>query len=205
MREITLKMVFIIVWLRFEKSATSGKKSKAILLLFKINTYLCILHFCNMSDKTKLNKLQKMSKKTKGKTVVAIMVVILLAACGNSNHTSSNSDSQDSYQTNDNIENDDSNSGSEYVDNDYNNGDETNSSIEDGTYSATVDYYNPDTGYSNTYTLDVEVEDNLVVQIDFPNDGYLDDTHIEPQELNENGHCSIEDDEGRTFDIQLDL
>ena len=205
MREITLKMVFIIVWLRFEKSATSGKKSKAILLLFKINTYLCILHFCNMSDKTKLNKLQKMSKKTKGKTVVAIMVVILLAACGNSNHTSSNSDSQDSYQTNDNIENDDSNSGSEYVDNDYNNGDETNSSIEDGTYSATVDYYNPDTGYSNTYILDVEVEDNLVVQIDFPNDGYLDDTHIEPQELNENGHCSIEDDEGRTFDIQLDL
>ena len=158
-----------------------------------------------MSDKTKLNKLQKMSKKTKGKTVVAIMVVILLAACGNSNHTSSNSDSQDSYQTNDNIENDDSNNGSEYVDNDYNNGDETNSSIEDGTYSATVDYYNPDTGYSNTYTLDVEVEDNLVVQIDFPNDGYLDDTHIEPQELNENGHCSIEDDEGRTFDIQLDL
>ena len=113
-----------------------------------------------MSDKTKLNKLQKMSKKTKGKTVVAIMVVILLAACGNSNHTSSNSDSQDSYQTNDNIENDDSN---------------------------------------------VEVEDNLIVQIDFPNDGYLDDTHIEPQELNKDGQCSIEDDEGRTFDIQLDL
>ena len=191
--------------IQFEKSATSCKKLKAIFLLFKINTYLCILHFCNMSDKTKLNKLQKMSKKTKGKTVVAIMVVVLLAACGNSNHTSSNSDSQDSYQTNDNIENDDSNNGSEYVDNDYNNGDETNSSIEDGTYSATVDYYNPDTGYSNTYTLDVEVEDNLIVQIDFPNDGYLDDTHIEPQELNKDGQCSIEDDEGRTFDIQLDL
>ena len=154
-----------------------------------------------MSDKTKLNKSQKMSKKTKGKTVVSIMVVILLAACGNSNHTSSNSDRQDSYQSNDNIENDDSNSGSEYD----NNGDETDSSIEDGTYSATVDYYNPDTGYSNTYTLDVEVEDNLIVQIDFPNDGYLDDTHIEPQELNKDGHCSIEDDEGRTFDIQLDL
>ena len=142
-----------------------------------------------------------MSKKTKGKTVVSIMIVVLLAACGNSNHTSSNSDSQDSYQTNDNIENDDCNNGSEYD----NNGDETDSSIEDGTYSATVDYYNPDTGYSNTYTLDVEVEDNLVVQIDFPNDGYLDDTHIEPQELNKDGHCSIEDDEGRTFDIQLDL
>src|SRR5574344_948317 len=192
-------------WLQFEKSATSCKKLKAIFLLIKRNTYLYILHFCNMSDKTKLNKSQKMSKKTKGKTVVSIMVVILLAACGNSNHTSSNSDSQDSYQSNDNIENDDSNSGSEYVDNDYNNGDETDSSIEDGTYSATVDYYNPDTGYSNTYTLDVEVEDNQVVQIDFPNDGYLDDTHIEPQELDEDGHCSIEDDEGRTFDIQLDL
>ena len=158
-----------------------------------------------MSDKTKLNKSQKMSKKTKGKTVVAIMVVVLLAACGNSDHTSSNSDSQDSYQTNDNIENDNSNSSSEYVDNDYNDGDETDASIEDGTYSATVDYYNPNTGYSNTYTLDVEIEDNLIVQIDFPNDGYLDDTHIEPQEFNKDGHCSIEDDEGRTFDIQLDL
>ena len=205
MREITLKMVFIIVWLRFEKSATSGKKSKAILLLFKINTYLCILHFCNMSDKIKLNKSQNMSKKTKGKTVVAIMVVVLLTACGNSDHTSSNSDSQDSYQTNGNIENYDSNGDSEYVDNDYNDGDETDASIEDGTYSTTVDYYNPDTGYSNTYTLNVEVEDNQVVQIVFPNDGYLDDTHIEPQNLDENGHCSIEDDEGRTFDIQLDL
>lgn len=158
-----------------------------------------------MSDKIKLNKSQNMSKKTKGKTVVAIMVVVLLAACGNSDHTSSNSDSQDSYQTNGNIENYDSNRDSEYVDNDYNDGDETDASIKYGTYSATVDYYNPDTDYSNTYTLDVEVEDNKVVQIDFPNDGYLDDTHIEPQELDEDGHCSIEDDEGRTFDIQLDL
>src|SRR5574344_1051696 len=109
-------------WLQFEKSATSCKKLKAIVLLFKRNTYLCILHFCNISDKIKLNKSQNMSKKTKGKTVVAIMVVVLLAACGNSDHTSSNSDSQDSYQTNDNIENDNSNSSSEYVDNDYNDG-----------------------------------------------------------------------------------
>lgn len=205
MREITLKMVFMIVGLLFEKNATCDRKTKAILLLFKINTYFCILHFCNISDKIKLNKSQNMSKKTKRKTVVAIMVVVLLAACGNTDHTSSNSDSQDSYQTNDNIENDDSNSDNEYADNDYNDGDETDASIEDGTYSATVDYYNPNTDYSNTYTLDIEVEDKQVVQIDFPNDGYLDDTHIEPQELDENGHCSIEDDDGRTFDIQLDL
>ena len=59
--------------------------------------------------------------------------------------------------------------------------------IEDGTYSATVDYYNPHTCYSATYTLDVEVENGVVVQINFPNDGYLDDDHITPKALDANG------------------
>ncbi len=35
--------------------------------------------------------------------------------------------------------------------------------FEDGTYSATVDYNNPETGYSATYTLDVEVQDCQIV------------------------------------------
>jgi hypothetical protein len=45
--------------------------------------------------------------------------------------------------------------------------------LDDGTYSATVSYYNQETGFSNSYDLDVEVENNEVVQIDFPNGGYL--------------------------------
>ena len=76
--------------------------------------------------------------------------------------------------------------------------------IEDGTYSADVDYYNPDTGYSSNYTLDVEVLDGCVVEIDFPNGGYLDDTHIDPTELDEDGNCTVYDDEGREYEIHID-
>jgi len=34
--------------------------------------------------------------------------------------------------------------------------------LEDGTHSATVQYYNPQTGHSATYNLEVEVEDGEV-------------------------------------------
>lgn len=77
--------------------------------------------------------------------------------------------------------------------------------FEDGTYSASVDYYNPKTGYSSTYTLDVEVESNQVTIIYFPNDGYLDDDHIWPGDIDEDGSVSIEGEEGKTYDIQIDL
>ena len=76
--------------------------------------------------------------------------------------------------------------------------------INDGTYSATVDYYNSVTGHSATYTLDVEVENNQVTIIYFPNSGYLDDDHITPGELDENGFVSIEGDDGKTYDVQID-
>ena len=74
----------------------------------------------------------------------------------------------------------------------------------DNTYNATVDYSNPETGYSATYTLDVEVSGCQVIQIDFPNGGYLDDDHIDPTDLDENGDASVEDDKGRTFDVHID-
>lgn len=76
--------------------------------------------------------------------------------------------------------------------------------FEDGTHSATVDYYNPETGYSQTYTLDVDVENCEVVQINFPNGGWLDSDHITPAEVDENGSCIIEGEEGRTYEIQID-
>src|SRR5882672_5806776 len=59
--------------------------------------------------------------------------------------------------------------------------------VEDGTQSATVDYLNPETGYSATYSLNVEVENCQVVQIDFNNGGYLNGDHIEPADIDENG------------------
>lgn len=79
------------------------------------------------------------------------------------------------------------------------------SEIEDGTHSATVYYNNPQTGYSATYTLDVEVEDGQVVQIDFPNGGYIDSDNITPEALNSDGECTIYGDDGKTYVIHIDL
>jgi hypothetical protein len=76
--------------------------------------------------------------------------------------------------------------------------------FEDGTYTATVEYYNPDTDYSNTYDLEVEVEDNQVTVIYFPNDGYLDDDHIWPAEIDEEGYAYIEGENGKTYEIYIE-
>ena len=76
--------------------------------------------------------------------------------------------------------------------------------FEDGTYSATVDYYNPETGYSETYYLDVEVENNNVTIIYFNNGGYLDSDHIMPDELDDDGYVYIYGEEGKTYEIQID-
>ncbi len=40
--------------------------------------------------------------------------------------------------------------------------------FEDETYSATVDYSNPETGFSATYTLDVDVQDCQISANQFP-------------------------------------
>ena len=134
------------------------------------------------------------------KTILWCLMLSLLVGCGNSSSSSLNREDESSYNTD---ESDDINDGNIDEENDYASIDDDDSELEDGTYTATVDYYNPNTGYSNTSTLDVEVENNQVVQIDFPNDGYLDDSHIDPEELDANRQCSIEDDEGRIFDIQI--
>ena len=74
---------------------------------------------------------------------------------------------------------------------------------EDGTYTASVDYYNPETGYSATYTLDVEVVDNEVTVIYFPNDGYLDEDHIWPTALDSFGYASLDGENGKTYEVQI--
>lgn len=76
--------------------------------------------------------------------------------------------------------------------------------LDDGTYSATVDYNNPETGYSATYTLDVDVQDCQVIQINFPNDGYLDLDHITAANIDENGSTTVDGENGKTYKIQID-
>lgn len=86
---------------------------------------------------------------------------------------------------------------------------ETNTSssgcnLDDGTYSATVGYNNSETGYSATYTLDVDIEDCQVVQINFPNDGYLDENHISAADIDEDGNANVDGEDGKTYEIQID-
>ena len=75
--------------------------------------------------------------------------------------------------------------------------------FEDGTYSATVDYNNSETGYSASYTLEVEVQDCQVVQINFPHGGYIDEGDISAGDLDEDGNASVEGEDGKSFEIQI--
>lgn len=93
----------------------------------------------------------------------------------------------------------------EVVFDDENNEDSENRcGYEDGSHEATVEYYNPKTGTHSTYTLDVDVENCEIIQINFPKGGWLDDSHISPEELDSYGTATIEDDEGREFEIQIE-
>ncbi len=73
----------------------------------------------------------------------------------------------------------------------------------DGTYCADIDYYNPDTGTSSTYTLNVEVESNELTVIQWSNGGWLDSTHFSPEELDSSGSCSFSTYDGKQYDVQI--
>ncbi|SEI96275.1 hypothetical protein SAMN04488018_1082 [Myroides marinus] len=72
----------------------------------------------------------------------------------------------------------------------------------DGTYCAEVEYYNPRTGTSSTYELDVEVEDGNLVQINWPNGGWLDETHFTSEDIT-SGSCSFSSDRGVEYTVTL--
>ena len=77
-------------------------------------------------------------------------------------------------------------------------------SFPDDTYSADVEYYNPNIGRTSYYTLDVEVVDNIVTVIHFSNGGWLDETHIiSGGELDENGRTTIESDKGYYYTVPI--
>jgi hypothetical protein len=72
----------------------------------------------------------------------------------------------------------------------------------DGTYCAEVDYYNPNTGTSSTYTLQVEIEEDELVTIYWPNGGWLDDTHFTSTDISD-GYASFSSDEGYDFEVRI--
>jgi len=117
-------------------------------------------------------------------------VVCLLVSCTSKSENSRESkNSNSSFSSDEEDESNENNQGCKF---------------EDGTYSATVDYNNPETGYSATYTLDVDVQDCQVVQINFPNDGYLDEDHISYADINEDGNASVDGEDGKTYEIHID-
>lgn len=73
----------------------------------------------------------------------------------------------------------------------------------DGTYCADVEYYNPNTGTNSTYTLNVEVENNELTVIHWPNGGWLDESHFTPEELDSSGSCSFTSDQGYEYTVQI--
>jgi hypothetical protein len=80
---------------------------------------------------------------------------------------------------------------------------QTEEGFEDGTYCADVNYYNPNTGTSNDYTLEVEVSGNEVTQINFGNGGWLDSDHMTPETLDENGECTITSEKNYEYSIKI--
>lgn len=72
----------------------------------------------------------------------------------------------------------------------------------DGAYCADVEYYNPITGTRSTYELDVEVEGGDLVKIDWPNGGWLDETHFTPESIS-SGEVSFTSDRGYQYTVTL--
>lgn len=79
---------------------------------------------------------------------------------------------------------------------------DTYSNIEDGVHSAEVEVYNPNTGHTGTYTLDVEVENGELVKIYWDNGGWLDESHFTATDIS-NGTASFTDDEGREYEVTI--
>ena len=72
----------------------------------------------------------------------------------------------------------------------------------DGTYCAEVEYYNSNTGTRRSYDLDVEVQNGDLVQIDWPNGGWLDSTHFSPESIS-SGEVSFRSDKGYRYTVTL--
>ncbi|MBK1895271.1 hypothetical protein [Chryseobacterium paridis] len=90
---------------------------------------------------------------------------------------------------------------SESIDSELDN-EENEESVIDGTYCAEIDYFYYKTGTSSTYTLDVEVDNGELIQINWPNGGWLDDSHFSPEDIS-TGSCSFTSDAGYEYKVTL--
>lgn len=141
-------------------------------------------------------------------SLLLILSLLLFSCSSKTKNDSENNDESNSLVNTYDGEVDNEDVPTEYIEDETNIETNTLSSsgcnLDDGTYSATVGYNNLETGYSATYTLDVDVEDCQVVQINFPNDGYLDLDHISATDIDEDGNANVDGENGKTYEIQID-
>jgi len=74
----------------------------------------------------------------------------------------------------------------------------------DGSYMATIDFFDPSTSYRSTYTLKIGVQHGWVTKIAFPNDGYMSNDNITPAELDVDGGCNVYGEHGKVYTVQID-
>lgn len=82
--------------------------------------------------------------------------------------------------------------------------DDSGVNYNDGEFCATIEYNNAETRNSSTYTLNVHIQNGKLIQIDWPNGGWLDDTHYDPPDLDDDGTCSFSTYNGKDYEIQID-
>ncbi len=129
-----------------------------------------------------------------------VLIILVFISCT----SKSDINNEGSISSEQNIDETVINDSDNYSDEVYSEDSDLGCKFEDGTYSATVEYDNPETGYSATYNLDIEVQDCQVVQINFPNDGYLDEDHISYADIDEDGTAIVYGEDGKTYEIQID-
>ena len=71
-----------------------------------------------------------------------------------------------------------------------------------GDYCAEVTYYNPNTGTESQYIITIEVNDNELDRINFPQ-GWFDDDQFGSIELDEDGYTSFTSDRGYYYTVQI--
>ncbi len=129
--------------------------------------------------------------------LIFISTLSVISSCSEKTDKAGSSTPKSTYEESDSNTNEEDESEDNQVE-------DSGCKYDDGTYSASVDYYNPVTEYSATYNLDVEVQDCQIVQINFPNDGYLDYDHITYADIDENGEATVFGEDGKTYNIRLD-
>jgi len=72
----------------------------------------------------------------------------------------------------------------------------------DGIYCAEVEYYYSKTGTRSTYTLEVEIKNNELTVIYWPNGGWLDSSHFYPPDIS-SGYAEFESDRGGEYTVEI--